>query len=222
MDPAVILNRAKQFDLACVETVDLNGLPLATGLSKSVLGFCTSLRTISLRGCLIDSLAGIEALAGTLTRLDIGNNKISRLDACVALSRLTDLVADNNKISVDAVSAIAPLAGSLVLLDLRGNPSSAAAASSNASRALALFPKLLLLDGCPVEVQRLTATVKPAPAFARAVGPASAGDWLPAAGLPATADPSSKLSDQLEASVRRFKLVSQRAEEAIRKTRAAH
>ena len=85
MDPDVILFRSRQFDLSCIEVLDLNGVPLASGLRKSVLNFCTALRTISLRGCFMDSLSGIEVLSGSLTRLDVGNNKLSRLDSCAAL-----------------------------------------------------------------------------------------------------------------------------------------
>jgi hypothetical protein len=217
MNSAIILQRSKQFDLECVESVDLSGLPLhASGLRRPLLAQCIALREIVLRSCKLESLAGIDALEGTLVRLDVGNNSLISLAPCAVLSRLDELIVDNNKISGDALASIAPLVASLKVLDLRGNPSSAAAAPGNIDRTLALFPKLALLDGIPAAVQRYSVPGKVAVPKPLVIA-AHSGAWLPDAAPPTPAFPPSKPGEQLEAAVRRFKLVAQRAEDALTK-----
>lgn len=214
----VILYRARQWELAAVEEVNISGFALPGGLRGTCLIECTKLRALSLRKCGLEALVGIEVLSATLERLDIGDNKLTALAALASFAVLSELIADGNRIPSEAITGLKPVAQTLRILDLRGNP--CASAPGHAERCEDALSHLRVLDGTPMAVLRVVSAGqrKAVPWTAPAIPP---GPWLPPAGplKPAGAGAAKQSQDEFDTAVRSFELLSRRAEEDTKKAR---
>jgi Leucine-rich repeat (LRR) protein len=148
--------RSGQFELECVAKLSLDGVPLpGPDIATCAVGRCTNVTSLSLRGCKLRSLEGVQALPG-LRLLDAGDNKLASLGPLrgPAAESLAELHVDGNGLAAPADLEVVKGLRELHTLSVRGNP---ALDSKQATAALlATLPLLRVLDGQIVTVKQVS------------------------------------------------------------------